>query len=176
MTVRQDVSVVTDALSGKLEDAGFVLEPGVSDELVDVLAESGALAIQRRLFFEMAGHRSKERWTKVVGPFFDTERVCRLLGVSRQAVHKNRGILVLKTGLGTLAYPTFQFQGGKVLPGLRDVLAVLPEGVVSRWSVAAWLITPDPEFDGRTPVDLLAEGQVVVVVGAARRWAAALAA
>lgn len=176
MTTRQNASAVTDALHEKLADAGFVLEPDASDELVHALARSGALAIQRRLFYETTRHRSKERWAELIGPFFDTERVCRLLGVSRQAVNKNKGILALKTGSGTLAYPTFQFRGRQALPGLKDVLAPLPESLVSRWSVASWLVTPDRELGDRSPVDLLEEGQVVLAVRSARQWAAALAA
>jgi hypothetical protein len=98
-----------------------------------------------------------------LGPMYDVEGVRRLLGrpgapVSRQAVSKRRGLLALTTGSGRVVYPAFQFGGGSPLPQLAQVLAELPEELVSRWTV-----------------DVLAAGNVDAVVRAARAWAAALA-
>ena len=89
---------------------------------------------------------------------------------------KRRGLLALTTGSGRVVYPRFQFRDGAPLPGLDRVLAELPESLVSRWTVASWLVSPSSEFAGARPVDLLADGAVVAVVTAARRWASDLAA
>ncbi len=122
---------------------------------------------------------SAQAWVQHLGPMYDVEGVRQLLGgpaapVSRQAVSKRRGLLALTTGSGRVVYPAFQFVGGSPLPQLARVLAELPEPVVSRWTVASWLVSAEPTLDEARPVDLLAAGQVDAVVRAARAWAAAL--
>lgn len=123
---------------------------------------------------------SAERWADHLGGFYDVEGVRRLLSrsgrlVSKQAVSKRRGLLALTTGSGRVVYPTFQFSGGSPLPGLDAVLREVPESLVSRWTLASWLVSPQPDL-GATPVQLLREGAGDVVVAAARGWARALAA
>lgn len=123
-------------------------------------------------------------WVDHLGAFYDTEGVQHLLSrdrtpISRQAVHKRRGLLVLTTGSGQVVYPAFQFDGKRPVPGLAPVLDALPEDVVSRWTVASWLVSPEADLDGERPIDVLREqgpeGQTAVML-AARRWAAQLAA
>jgi len=109
--------------------------------------------------------------------------VARLLSrtatpISRQAVHKRRGLLALTTGSGQVVYPAFQFDGRRPVPGLAAVLDSLPEAVVSRWTVASWLVSGEAELDGARPIDVLRdqgpEGQAAVS-SAAQRWSAQLA-
>lgn len=119
-------------------------------------------------------------WEEHLGGFYDVEAVRHLLGrggrpVSRQAVSKRRGLLALTTGSGRVVYPCFQFVDGRPVEGLGEVLKALPPDLVSRWTVASWLVTAQPELDGQRPVDVLAEGHAEPVVRAARRWASALA-
>jgi hypothetical protein len=118
-------------------------------------------------------------WEQHLGALYDVDAVRRLLGkpgtpVTRQAVSKRRGLLALTVGSGRVVYPAFQFVGGSPLPGLGDVLARLPESVVSRWTVASWLVSAEPELDGQRPVDVLRAGLVGAVTGSAERWAAQL--
>jgi hypothetical protein len=120
-------------------------------------------------------------WSEQLGPVYDVEGVRALLGragapVSRQAVSKRRGLLALTTGSGRVLYPAFQFRGGAPVAGIAQVLDVLPESLISRWSLASWLATPEPELDGERPIDVLAYGQVDVVVAVARAWSRALVA
>ena len=120
-------------------------------------------------------------WHEHLGGFYDTDGVRHLLGrpgrpVSKQAVSKRRDLLALTTGSGRKVFPQFQFRGRATPAGLGDVLAVLPEALVSRWTVASWLVSPAADLDGQRPIDALAEGNRVAVVEAARSWAAALAA
>jgi hypothetical protein len=124
---------------------------------------------------------SASLWQEHLGPLYDAERVREMLAqsgkpVSRQAVSKRRNLLALRTGSGRVVYPAFQFQGKAVVPGLEEVLAALPEGVVSRWTLASWLVSPDAELDGDRPIDVLREGAAARVVDVAQHWAAALAA
>lgn len=122
-----------------------------------------------------------EQWREHLGGFYDTEAVRRLLGsvekpVSKQAVSKRRGLLALRTGSHRVVYPSFQFVGGRLVEGLDEVLELLPERLVSRWTVASWLVSENPELDGDRPIVVLAEGHKAPVVAAARSWARALAA
>lgn len=121
------------------------------------------------------------RWDEHLGGFYDVEAVRQLLSrdggpVSRQAVSKRRGLLALTTGSGRVVYPVAQFRGSSVLPGMGEVLTVLPERLVSRWTVASWLVSEQIDLHHQVPVDLLRESVVAPVVAAARRWASALAA
>jgi hypothetical protein len=120
-------------------------------------------------------------WDEHLGGFYDTDAVRHLLArnnspVSRQAVSKRRDLLPLRTGSGRVVYPTFQFVDGRPVGGLGDVLTALPEQLVSRWTVASWLVTPQADLDGERPIDVLADGYPQPVVLAASRWASALAA
>jgi hypothetical protein len=123
-------------------------------------------------------------WVEQVGPFYDGDAVRSLLSrgdapVSRQAVHKRRGVLALTTGSGQVVYPAAQFQGRRPAPALGPVLDALPADLVSRWTVASWLFSPNKELDGERPIDLLHDGGpegAAAVLGAARRWAVQLGA
>ena len=123
-------------------------------------------------------------WQEGLGAFYDTDGVRQLLGrddepVSRQAVHKRKGLLALTTGSGQVVYPAFQFSGRTLAPGMDRVLEVLSADVVSRWTLASWLVSPDAELDGDRPIDVLFSGQPAAVdrvIQAASHWAAQLAA
>ncbi len=122
-------------------------------------------------------------WQEQLGAFYDTDGVRQLLGrdnepVSRQAVHKRKGLLALTTGSGQVVYPAFQFRGRTLASGMNRVLETLPTDLVSRWTLASWLVSPEVELDGDRPVDVLFFGQraaVDRVVQAASHWAAQLA-
>lgn len=124
---------------------------------------------------------SAATWQAHLGAFYDTDGVRALLGspgkpVSKQAVSKRPDLLALTTGSGRKVFPQLQFQGRTPVAGLGDVLAALPERLVSRWTVASWLASPATELGGQRPIDALADGNCVAIVASARSWAAALAA
>lgn len=122
-------------------------------------------------------------WMEHLGAFYDTDAVRSLLGlegdpVSRQALHKRTGLLILTTGSGRVIYPAFQFRGRQLAPGLDRVLNELPESLVSRWTVASWLVDPERDLGDERPIDVLfdhGQGSVDDVVRVARIWAAQLA-
>jgi hypothetical protein len=120
------------------------------------------------------------RWVEELGAFYDVEGVSRLLGgVSRQAVSKRKGLLALTTGSGRVVYPAFQFRDRLLAPGLGEVLALLPATVVSPWTVASWLISPEADLDGSRPIDVLFEdtpAALAAVLEVTRHWAYRLAA
>jgi len=121
--------------------------------------------------------RDVEEWADV-GPFCDTATVASILGVTVAAVRSRRArgsLLAMRTGSGAWVYPVWPFDGD-VLPGLAKVLRVLSVGNVSGWTVATWLRTPEAEFDGRTPLEVLRAGGeedliLLVASHAAAGWA-----
>jgi len=122
-------------------------------------------------------------WAEHIGAFYDTDAVRSLLArdgkpVSRQAVNQREGLLALTTGSGRVVYPAFQFHGRQPARGLDRVLNELPESLVSRWTLASWLITPKHDLDDEKPIDILFDEDssgVEVVVRAVQNWAAQLA-
>ena len=126
---------------------------------------------------------SATAWEEHLGPFYDGTAVRTLLAgggapVSRQAVHKRRGLLALTTGSGQVVYPVRQFRGSRPAPSLGPVLDLLPEALVSPWTVASWLFAADPELAGDRPIDLLHDGGpegAAAVLQAAQHWAGQLA-
>jgi len=113
-------------------------------------------------------------WAEQLGPAYRQGDVARLLGKSRQAVSADRGLLRLEQRSGEIAYPVFQFDGQRQLPGLREVVRVFEAVVTTPWTTASWLTSPAMELDDRTPLEALREGTVDEVLALARRTAAAL--
>jgi hypothetical protein len=114
-------------------------------------------------------------WSAHLGPVYDVAGVMSILGVTKQAVSK-RHLLALTTGSGRVVYPAFQFTSSGVVPGLPAVLALVPDSLVSPWTVASWLITPAVELAGSTPIAVLTSGETAAVLDLASRWSGALAA
>jgi hypothetical protein len=97
-------------------------------------------------------------------------QVARLLGVSRQTPHDRvrRRAMLAVPDRGVLRFPAWQFDPGRpdgVIAGLPAVLAALDLDPLAQVS---WLIQPRSALDGRSPLDLLKEGQVAPVVRLAR--------
>ena len=117
-------------------------------------------------------------WQEHLGPVYDAKTVAVILGspdkpVSRQAVSK-RPLLALRTGNGRVYYPAFQFANGQPLAGLADLLSTIDEDLVSRWTLASWLVSPEGDLDGVSPIDVLRAGDVERVLRVAQAWAVAL--
>lgn len=114
----------------------------------------------------------------LVGPFYDTNGVATLLGVSVDALSAARedGLLLgVQTSDGAWVYPTFQFTGDRVDPALIPVFHIFRDS--PRWSAAVWLRTPDEDLDELSPVEWLRAGNppdaVTRIAGhAAHHWAA----
>lgn len=119
-------------------------------------------------------------WGAYLGGFYTAARVASVLGgrdgqVTEREIRERRDLLALQTTSGQVVYPRFQFRDGRPLPGLAEVLEALPPELVSRWTVASWLVSGRISGHDDPPVQLLAAGNVAPVVAAAREWARALA-
>ena len=107
-------------------------------------------------------------------PELNVAQVATLLGCSGSTVRRwarNGDLYALRREPG-LRFPGWQFIGGKRLPGLRSVLAVLPESM-HPLSVEGLMTSPHEELDGRSPVEWLAAGRTVEPVEAmaySRAW------
>lgn len=106
------------------------------------------------------------------GGAYDLEQVRTLMrGVSRQAIDKRvqEGSLLAVPGPSNRrSYPTLQFtRNGAVVAGLKTVRDALPTS--NPWTVLNFLAQPDDRLDGRRPIDVLKEGNIDLVVDAARR-------
>lgn len=97
-----------------------------------------------------------------------TEQVCELLGgASRQAVAARRargGLLGLTIGPATY-HPDWQFGPDGPAPGLSRVLAALRTIRTSALSADALMRGSQADLGGRALADLLAAGEVDLVVG-----------
>lgn len=146
-------------------------ELGVDERDVDAeaLGRRGALLAASELV-----------WGRQVGPTLSSRAVAELLGVSRQAVHERtqRGsLLALRGSDGSMLYPAFQFgSNGRPLAGVAEAVRTLTPAVETRYTIAAWFTSPEPELGGATPSGWLREGRdPAAVVEQARREAARLA-
>lgn len=116
-------------------------------------------------------------WDERIGPFLRSEGVQARLGITRQAVAAKaarRRLLRVFTADGVALFPVWQFEDGRVVPGLAEVLALFPEDAIDGWTLAGWLRSVDAEL-GDIPLDVLRWGRGEPVRAVARSAAAALA-
>jgi hypothetical protein len=95
------------------------------------------------------------------GQSWKSAEVAEYLNISVQAVSKQRiagKILGVSLGSSGYRFPSWQFVGGKTLPGLSKVLAVLDENLVPDWDKLRFLITGDYRLGGKTPIEILSSG------------------
>lgn len=120
-------------------------------------------------------------WRRHLGTLLDARQVQRLLAVgTRQAVSDmlRRGkLLGLPTGKGHVLFPAFQFtEAGRPHSLVAPALEAFERAGVGPYTVASWLISPQPLLDGETPIGWVRRGgEPAVALEAARRRAARLA-
>lgn len=91
-------------------------------------------------------------WEMTIGKLLTLEEVLQSHGVSS----KDAELVELPTSTGIPLYPQFQFDSGRVLPGIVDAFREIASHL-GAWSVASYLMTPQPELDGLCPVQWLRE-------------------
>ena len=142
-----------DALSAPT-DVGMVAralsDSAVIGSAVDEL-EPFAAAIAR-------GAEHKQALIAEAGGLLTTTEVAALLGISRQAVYKQRRerkLLAVPHG-GEEKFPAIQFSqaDGRPLPGLARILEAL--ALEGPWGSLDFLVTPDDDaLEGFSPIELL---------------------
>jgi len=126
-----------------------------SAESAQLVAEDPFIAAKFR------GLKRKKEMLETAGGTLTSEQVSDVLGISRQAVDKRRAshqLLALTQGKRGYSYPSFQFEDGKTLPGLEDVLAELK--ALDPWMQMVFFTNPHERLGGNTPLDSLRKGGV----------------
>ncbi|MBZ5522174.1 MAG: hypothetical protein LAP21_08025 [Acidobacteriia bacterium] len=144
-----DFQVALEALSSA---------PGTSQ----LIADDPLLAAKIR------GLKRKRQMLEVSGGALSSEQVAEVLGISRQAVDKRRSsnqLLALTQGRRGYSYPSFQFEDGRTIRGLEEVLAQLKS--LDPWMQMVFFTSPNERLGGKTPIENLQKGLVEEVTRAA---------
>ncbi len=147
-----DQLVMLEALSS----APWVTELAAKDPILE--AKLRGLQIRREMLEKSGGTLT-------------SEGVAKVLQVSRQAVDKRRAanqLLALTQGRRGYSYPSFQFEDGKTIVGLDQVLAKL--SALDPWMQLGFFTTPHERLSGETPLNSLRKGKVEDVVRVANGY------
>lgn len=115
------------------------------------------------------GVAAQRRLLEAEGGVAGAEEVAASLHLTRQAVDKRRRLgklLAVSRGGNRWAFPVWQIEAGRTLPGLEETLRALRGH--DAWSRAAFFLAPSARFGGRRPIDALRGGDVEAVVRAAK--------
>ncbi len=160
-----DDRAVVLAASGSLETLLCALE---APTVQDALAEQDPFAPARARWLE-----DQQRILAAEGGAQTSLELARALGITKEGVRQRakRGSLVALPMGSALYFPVWQFtntQEYKPLPGLSDVLRVLPDQ--DAWGKAIFLLGGESALDGDRPLDRLRVGDVASVLAAARQF------
>lgn len=114
------------------------------------------------------GLKRKQQMLETAGGALTSEQVAEVLGISRQAVDKRRAatqLLALTQGRRGYSYPSFQFEDGRPITGLEEVLAELKE--LDPWMQMVFFTSPNERLGDKTPLERLKKGLVSEVKAAA---------
>jgi hypothetical protein len=117
---------------------------------------------------KLRGLKRKQQMLETAGGALTSEQAAEVLGISRQAVDKRRAaaqLLALTQGRRGYSYPSFQFEDGKPITGLEEVLAELKE--LDPWMQMVFFTSPNERLGDRTPLERLKKGLVSEVKAAA---------
>ena len=122
------------------------------------------------------GMTSRQRLAVEDGGSVSSEEAAHLLGMSKTAVLKRlqAGRLLGWRGerQGAVRFPVWQFDEGRVLPGLQDVLEVLNRDPrLDDWGKVLFFLHTSSRLGGRRPLDLLREKKLREVMLAAEAYA-----
>lgn len=115
----------------------------------------------------LAAHAVPVKVEDWAGPVAGATELERDHGIARSTLHawqKQGAVVALQVGLRKHAFPVEQFEDGRPLAGIGEVLA-LAEAPRVAW---LWLRAPNPGLGGATPLARLKAGAAGRVVEAAR--------
>ena len=120
---------------------------------------------------KLRGIEHRKRIIEKLGGSLSVEQVSELIGISRQAVDRRRSqnqLIGLTQGKRGYAYPAFQFEDGKTLGGLKEVLDALSGH--DPWMQSIFFANGNDRLNNRTPLDALRQGETEAVVRAAEAY------
>ena len=98
----------------------------------------------------------------------DVDRISQVYGIHRPLVFMNDALFGVQYQ-GKYRLPCFQFERRQLLPGLREVLAAMPDEL-NPLDVAQWFLAPNPDLEAKdrngflSPRDWLLRGEPVATV------------
>jgi hypothetical protein len=116
------------------------------------------------------GAIGRKRLEEAEGGAISAEEVAELLGLSRQGVdylRKTKGILAWRHTNGKWNYPLWQFDSGRIRPGIRECLKNL--ATHDPWGQMIFFLSPRDSLNGNRPLDLIFSKEIEAAIGAARR-------
>lgn len=119
-----------------------------------------------KLLREAAIVAPPEKWA---GELKTPSELAKILGVSRTTIdnwRKDDDVIAFPKGKNSHIYPVRQFISGRPLVGLKEVCNAANREPRVIWR---WLITPHLDFSGKSPLDVLEDGGVDIVVEAVKR-------
>jgi len=137
-----DYLVVLEALSSAVESS-------------QLIADDPFIAAKFR------GLKRKKQMLETAGGTLTSEQVAEVLGISRQAVDKRRlsnQLLALTQGKRGYSYPSFQFDDGRTIPGLEEVLGELKS--LDPWMQMVFFTNPHERLGVKTPIERLQKGSI----------------
>jgi hypothetical protein len=156
-------SALIDEATAAPTDNLVMLEALSSAPWVSELAAQDPIAASKLRGFEL-----RQEMLKKAEGVLSSGKVAELLKLSRQAVDKRRAanqLLALTQGRRGYSYPSFQFEDGKTLDGLEEVLRNL--SALDPWMQLRFFTSPHERLGNKTPIEALRSGRVNDLVRAA---------
>jgi biotin operon repressor len=120
---------------------------------------------------KLRGVEAQQKLLQAGGGVLSAEETAELLGISRQAVDKRRkqGQLIgLVQGRRGYAYPAWQFEDGRTIEDLEQVLKTLQGH--DPWMQMAFFLNGNERLGGRSPLEVLRAGDSSRVLAAAAEY------
>lgn len=119
-------------------------------------------------------------WERALGELLTSAEARILLGgISREALRKrvlSGSVIALRDDADLIRYPRWQFDAPNSAPfrAIKKLNEIFGEAGLDPWTLAAFATAPQPELDGRTPIDAFADADPEPLLLAVRRTAADL--
>lgn len=120
---------------------------------------------------KLRGIEHRKKILEKLGGTLSVEQVSELIGISRQAVDKRRSqnqLIGLTQGKRGYAYPAFQFENGKTIDGLKEVLDALSGH--DPWMQSIFFANDNDRLNRSTPLEALRQGETAAAVRAAQAY------
>lgn len=120
---------------------------------------------------KLRGIEHRKKILEKLGGTLSVEQVSELIGISRQAVDKRRSqnqLIGLTQGKRGYAYPAFQFENGKTIDGLKEVLDALSGH--DPWMQSIFFANDNDRLNRGTPLEALRQGETAAAVRAAQAY------
>ncbi|AUX42836.1 hypothetical protein SOCE26_042710 [Sorangium cellulosum] len=152
-----------------------VASPSNADALVTALSQPSAVglfsAADPLTPARLRGLQARDALLAAEGGTLTAEEVGEVLHLSREAVDRRRaggGLLAVDIGHRGHLYPSWQFAGEGVLPGLEEILALLAEH--PPLARLRFFLSGNHRLGGERPLDRLRRGDLEAVRLAARTF------